>query len=560
MRNSWRTITLILFFGILYSLLFFNAYKLQIIKGDYYLSLAHARDTAGGILEAQRGNVYFTDKNNNSSPAAINKSFPVIYAVPTEIQKNAEQGRESMQSYAEKLNSALKVAIEDLEKKLTKKDDQYELLVQKAAAEEVAQVRDLNLKGVYIKNQVLRYYPLGDLAAHVLGFVSPVNENESAKLGNAEVGRYGVELYFDDSLSGEPGEIKGDRLIEPEKGGDIRLTIDREIQAQSEEILKKLVNEYKASGGTVIIEEPKTGKILAMASFPNFDPNNYSQSKIENFLNPAVEAVYEPGSILKVVTMAAGIDSGKITPETTYYDTGFFTANNKTISNWDYKTHGPYGKATMTNVLEHSINTGAVFAERKTGHDVFYNYLTKFGMNELTGITLPGEVKGSIANLKKGKDIDFATAAYGQGISITPVRLISAISAIANNGILMRPYILANKEPQSIRRVIAESTAKTVTQMMVSAVDKNKVAAISGYSVAGKTGTAFVPLFGQKGYSDEVINTYVGFAPASDAKFIILIKLDKPAGAPVAALTVVPSFQKLAQFILNYYNIAPDRI
>ena len=321
--------------------------------------------------------------------------------------------------------------------------------------------------------------------------------------------------------------------------------------------MKKIINDWKAEGGTVIVQEPSSGKILAMANFPNFDPNNYSGFDIKSFLNSATQSVYEPGSVFKIMTMAAGIDSGKISPETTYIDKGTVTLNNRTIHNWWDKI---YGKATMTEVLENSINTGSVFAEQKTGHETFYQYLTRFGFNELTKINLPGEVKSNIRNLVKGRDIHYATASFGQGISVTPISLINAFSAVANGGVLMKPLILADEKPQMIRRVISSETSKKLTQMMISTVKKNKVADIANYFVAGKSGTAYIPDFKSGGYTDEVINTFIGFAPASSPKFVIFIKLDKPASAPFATIAVGPAFWDLTQFILNYYNIPPDKL
>jgi len=547
---QWRIKSLIFVFGILYFVLIFNIYNLQIQKGIYYLTRAETQEQASGVLEAPRGNIYFVDRNNNLIPAALNKEYPMIYAVPKEIQKNNnDYDNDNIRNYAEKLAPILNLSVEELEKKLTKKNDLYELLVEKASSEQIKQIENLNLKGIYVSSHLLRFYPFGDLASHLLGFVSPTSEIKK--------GVYGLELRFNETLSGKPGEIKEGKIIESEAGNDLTLTIDRNIQAQAEEILKKLIEEYRATSGSVIVQEPQTGKILAMGSFPNFDPNNYSKFEISTFLNPAVQAIYEPGSVFKLITMSAGIDSGKITPETSYTDTGSVTFNGKTIKNWDLKAHG---FQTMTGVIEQSINTGAVFAQRKTGPDIFYNYLVKFGFNGLSNIALPGEVKGNINNLKKGKDIDFATASFGQGVAVTPIELISAVSAIANGGVLMKPLILSDEKPQIIKRVISSETANSVTKMMTSAVEKNIIAAISNYSIAGKTGTAFVPIFGGKGYTDEVINTYVGFAPAPNPKFVVLIKLDKPAGAPLAGRSVVPAFRELTQFILNYYNIAPDKI
>ncbi len=519
----------------------FNVYNLQIEKNDFYFKKAEALEKLSGAFKKPRKNIYFIDKNNNLAPAALNKEYPAVFAVPKEIAGNAA-------IYAKKLSPILNISAEELERKFNKPKNEYALLIQKASAEQIEEIKKLNLKGIYIKNELLRFYPFGDLASHLLGYVEPMEENG---------GRYGAELYFNDLLFDK----------------NLTLTIDYNIQAQAEEILKKLIEKYRAEAGTVIVQEPQTGKILAMGSFPNFDPNNYSKFKVENFLNPAVEAVYEPGSVFKIITMAAGIDSGKITPETSYFDTGSITLNGRTIRNWDLKAHG---KQTMTGVIEQSINTGSIFAQRTMGPDIFYNYLVKFGFNELTGIALPGEIKGKINNLKTGKDIDFATASFGQGVSVTPIGLISAFSAIANDGVLMKPLISADEKPQVVRRVVSSETAKKIAKMMVSAVEKNKIAVISSYSVAGKTGTAFVPNFGGKGYTDQVINTYMGFAPASaetpasanasagksasKPAFTILIKLDKPYGSPLAGQTVVPAFRELAEFILNYYNIAPDRL
>ncbi len=548
-RMKWRITSLIFFFGILYLLLIFNIYTLQFEKRSFYLTRAESQQRAGGALEAIRGNIYFVDRNSNKIPAALNKEYPVIYAVPKEIQQDAEERGISTQIYAEKLSPIINLPIDAIEKQLNKKGDRYELLVQKATSEQIEKIKNLNLKGIYIDSHLLRFYPFGDLASHILGFISPASEIKK--------GVYGVELYFNEILSGKSGEIKEGKIIEAEPGKDLFLTIDRNIQAEAEETLKKLIEQYQAEAGSVIVQQPQTGKILAIGSFPNFDPNNYSKFDIKRFLNPTVQAVYEPGSVFKVITMAAGIDSGKITPETTYTDTGSVTLNTKTIQNWDLKA---YGLQAMTGVLERSINTGTVFAQRKIGPDIFYNYLIKFGFNEPTGITLPGEVKGNLNNLKNGKDIDFATASFGQGVSVTPIQLINALSAIANGGVLMRPTILIDEKEQVIRRVISAETAKTVTQMMVSTVEKNIIATIPNYSIAGKTGTAFVPDFSKGGYTDQVINTYVGFAPASNPKFVILIKLDKPHGSPLAGQTVVPAFRELTRFLLNYYNIVPDKL
>jgi len=214
------------------------------------------------------------------------------------------------------------------------------------------------------------------------------------------------------------------------------------------------------------------------------------------------------------------------------------------------------------NVLERSINTGAVWAERTIGHDIFYDYLVKFGLGEATNIDFPQERSGNLSNLqrKQASDIDFATASFGQGIAVTPLELINAFSAIANGGKLMRPFLNAELKPKINRQVISEISSHSLKEMMVSAVEKAEVAVIPGYQIAGKTGTAQVPDFIKGGYTLDVINTYIGFAPAEKPQFVILLKLDKPKGAPLAGLSVVPAFRELAQFVLNYYNIPPDKL
>lgn len=534
-----RITVIIGIFGLLFSSLVINLYNIQLNKGEEYQAQAASIQKLNDALSAKRGSIYFTDKDGNRISAVINKDYPVIYAVPSEVTDPIRT--------AQVLGAFIGLSRDELIPILSKKDDPYEPLVRRATPEQISLLDKEKLPGIEKKNESKRFYPLGKVASHLIGFSSI-----------AKSGRYGVESYYDDRLTGTPGAANGDKVIRSVDGGDVYLTIDRNIQVEAEKTLDNLVTNFQATGGTIIVADPKTGKILAMTSRPNFDPNDYNKFDIKTFLNPAVQSVYEPGSIFKVITMSAGIDSGKITPDTTYIDTGSLTLNGKTIKNWDLKAHG---KLTMANVIEKSLNTGAAFAERVMGHSIFHDYVVKFGFKEKTNIDLPGEITGSLRPIESDlRDINFATASFGQGISVSPISLITAISAIANGGNLMRPYINSELQPQVTRRVISEDTSRKVVAMMVSAVEKNILAKVNGYNVAGKTGTAEVPNFNTGGYTREVINTYVGFAPAYDPKFIILIKLDKPAGAPLSGITVVPAFRELAQYILNYYQVPPDNI
>ena len=536
---------LILLFSLIFGGMIFHLYDIQINQNQIFKAKAESQLKLAGLVLPTRGNIYVTDKNGGTILVAFNKNYPTIIASPKEI--------ENTNVAASLLADALKLNESELKTLFEKKNSEYAPLVYEATPEEVKKARDLGLKGVYVDSEQGRSYPLENIASQVIGFVS------SLRLSERPEGKYGVEKFYNTDLFGKEGSITSDRVEKSTPGKGVYLTIDIGIQKKANEIVTKLVKDYGAVAGSFIVEDPKTGKILAMGALPDFDPNDYGASSIKNFLNPMVQAYYEPGSVFKPLTMAAGIDSGSITPDTTYYDSGSVTLNGWTIKNWDLKANGTI---SMTNVLERSVNTGTIFAERKMGHEVFYNYLKKFKLDKITGIDLPGEVAGSLGglNTKNVRDVNYATASFGQGIAVTPIRLLTALASLANGGVMMRPYVNAELKPEVVERVITAETAKKVTNMMVSAVDKAVIAKIPHYSVAGKTGTAFVPDAKHGGYTDDVINTYVGFAPASDPQFIILIRLDKPAGAPIAGLTVVPSFRELAEYVLGYYNIPPDRI
>ena len=407
---------------------------------------------------------------------------------------------------AEALSSVLNLPAETFTGYLSDSKSLFRMIAEKATPEQLDAIEKLNLDGIYEDTKQYRFYPFEKLGSQVLGFVGVNKDTDAPK------GLYGAEKYYNNALA---------------DGRDIGLTIDRNLQAQAEETIAKLVTEHAAVSGNIIIEEPQTGKILAMAKYPNFDPNDYKNYPLGDFINSAVQLVYEPGSVFKPITMAAGIDAGILTPDTTYTDKGYITLNGKKITNWDHKTYGP--GTTMTTVIERSINTGAVFAQQKIGRKIFYEYLKNFGFGVRTGIDLPDEVTGSLANLanKNAQDIDYATAAYGQGTSVTPLQMINAFSVFANGGLLMRPYINQDSKPYVIRRAVSEDTARKVKEMMRSAATKGGVATIPQFNIAGKTGTAYIPTRG--GYlPDDFIHTFIGMAPASNPKFVILVKLEKP--------------------------------
>lgn len=525
----------------------FHLYELQIKENVIYLARAESQRAQAGFLEPERGTIYFTDKYGNRIPAAVNKEFPTIFSVPNEIRDASDA--------AHRVAALLRLPEAELKKKFLKENDAYELLVPKAGVDDVTAVKNANIPGIHIGVRKGRLYPFGELAAQVLGFVGPSDRDSDLK------GRYGIEAQFEDELAGVPGSAEGDNASDATPGEDVALTIDRNIQARAEELLAGLAEQYDAAGGTVMVLEARSGRVRALGNYPSFDPNNYGVSPVKTFLNMAVQGVYEPGSVFKVITLSAGLDLGRITRETTFTDTGTYTVNRKTIANAEKKV---YGTVTMDDVIAYSINTGAMFVERAIGHEAFYRYAERFGFHEPTGIPLPGEVKGNLWALQSNaRDINFSTAAFGQGIAVTPLQLVRAIAAVANDGVLMEPLLLADKEPRPVRRVVGEQAADAMAAMLIRSVDKNVVAAIPQYAVAGKTGTAQIPDFTRGGYTDEFIHTYVGFAPAKDLgreRYVVLFKLDKPQKAPLAGATVVPAFRELLSFILNYYGVPPDNL
>lgn len=409
------------------------------------------------------------------------------------------------------------------------------------------------------------------MSAHLLGFVG---EDEQGK----QRGYFGLEGYYDNELKGKAGStyFEQDALGRPiplskeleEKpfpGRSLFLNLDRSLQFIIEESLKKGLVKYQALSGLVLVMNPKNGAILGMASFPDYDPGNYYNFDSELFRNPAISSAFEPGSIFKVLVMAAGIDSGAIgAEEICTRCSGPRTIADYTIKTWNEKY---YPDSSMTDVIVHSDNVGMVYVSEKLGRKRFYNYLEKFGFGEKTGIDLQGEI---IPPLKKESDwltIDLATASFGQGIAVTPIQVLTAISTIANKGWLYQPQVVKKimEEHESLTikpirksQVISEATAQAVTQMMVEAVEKGeaKWAKPSGYQIAGKTGTAQIPIAGH--YDPEkTIASFVGFAPAQDPKFVMLVILREPKTSPWGSETAAPLWFEIAKEIFRLWKIPP---
>ncbi|HQB18574.1 MAG TPA: penicillin-binding protein 2, partial [Candidatus Pacearchaeota archaeon] len=357
-------------------------------------------------------------------------------------------------------------------------------------------------------------------------------------------------------------------------GDNLTLTIDYNIQFMAEKLLEEGIEEYDAEGGNIIVMNPNTGAVIAMAQSPNFDPNNYGSSDSEHFKNTSIQEIFEPGSIFKPITMAMAINDGVITAETKYNDNlGYVQYSNERVSNYSNKS---WGEVDMTTVLKRSINTGAIFVEKKLGHQSFYNYLEKFGYFEKSGIDLFGEVVSSNneikSALKNNTEISFGTASFGQGIAMTPLQMINSFSAIINGGTLYRPYVVQKINNQTIKpeiirkNIISQETSTELKKMLIEVVEDGfgHLAKIEGYWIGGKTGTSQIPYtslgINKAGYSDNTWQTFMGFAPALNPQFIILVKLDNPKKVKTSEYSAVPIFNKLASYILNYWQVPYDYI
>lgn len=569
-RINVLTGLILLFFFVVLARMF----SLQILKHSVYAALAEGQRTFLNTLFPDRGKIFINDKGGISFSegkmpyysVAVNKPGYSVYAVPIQIKNSPET--------ADKLSEILNMPISAIEERIFKKKDYYELLQRKISEEAVLKIKELNISGIGFEPENWRYWPENDLMAQVLGFVG--------FSGSKREGQYGIEGYFNKELEGKSGVYEGEmdsrgsiislgtRKNEPAvNGSDLVLTIERAVQYNVEQALAKRSKELGVKSAEAIVMEPSSGKIIAMANWPGFDLNNYSlEADFNVFLNKNIQSRYEPGSVIKPFSLAASMNEKKITPDTVYEDTGKLKLDGWIIRNSDNKAHGIQ---TMTEVLEKSLNTGAVFAAAKISKEVFYNYFKNFGFDVSTGIELQGEISGDLSNLKTKRDINYANASFGQGIAMTPIEIITGFAALINGGKLMKPYIVEKiiKDdgsedkfyPEEIRAVITPETSAKISAMLISVVEKGhaKGAALKGYWIGGKTGTAQVPFQDKRGYSAETIHTFVGFGPVPDPKFIVLVKMDEPKGVEFAESSALPVFNTIANFLVNYMEIPPTR-
>ncbi|OQA53055.1 MAG: Stage V sporulation protein D [candidate division WS2 bacterium ADurb.Bin280] len=542
----------------------------QVLRREQYTAKAQKQYYAEIEQPAKRGKIYIKDSQSESVIGEDAGIFPV--ATDLELfdilvtPKNVKDKNDA----ADKLSSILELDRNELFEKINN-DKPYLPPIKKRVSKQIAdQVEGLEISGVATEAKYSRFYPENDFMSHILGFVDFEGR-----------GRYGVEEYYDGVLKGEGGTLKGlkdntGKVIKVEEsvlgkdGASLVLTIDRSIQYVAEKKLKEGIERYGAKGGSIIIADPKTGGILAMASSPSYNPNTFNEIASDQqgiFLNPAISLNWEPGSIFKPIIVSAAICEKKVDVDTkpTTQEGGF----SNMVEVDGYEIHNaldkPYGYETVTQILENSDNVGMVWVANKVGNELLGGYLNKYGFGGKTGIDLAGEASGQVSPAKKWRDVNRATISFGQGISTTPIQMVASFSAIANSGKMVKPHVLSEiiegdgtkkqAENSEAKEIISQEDAQKMVSMLVSVVENGhgKKAAVEGFKVAGKTGTAQIPKT-QGGYEeDDHIGSFIGFAPADDAKFVMLVKFDRPANVEWAESSAAPIFGEIADWLLNSY-------
>lgn len=502
----------------------------------------------------KRGNIY----DRNGYLLAVSATVYDIGALPY-LVKDKQVAADRLVSVLGGSRSELLAALEE--------DTTYVQLRRGVSKEIADTIESWNLAGLQVDTRSIRSYPNGSLAAAVVGFV---NEEQEAS--------HGVEARYNDELAGEPGYRVSDRdamgsllyrFFAPRDGVDLYLTLDRNIQAMVEKALAKGVTTTEAQSGVAIVMDPRTGAILAMAVQPTYDPNNRTEAVPGMFWNIAVSETYEPGSVFKVFTIASALDAGVVTPSSTYTDRGEIVVGGRTIKNSDGQA---YGETTIPDLLAYSLNVGSATVSTQMGHSKFYEYVRRFGFSQLSGVDLAQETAGwvRVPGNPEWHESDLGTNSFGQGLAATPLQVLSAICAVANNGALMRPYVVASvvdgtkvteTVPRVLRQAVSPEAAAETTDMLVRAVNRvQQAVAIEGYSVAGKSGTSQV-YTSSGGYDpNEVIASFAGWAPADDPRFAVLVVLERPQKEQWGSRAAGPVFREITLQLLNLLGVPPDSV
>jgi len=541
-------------------------YFLQVIETDKYSGKADRQYVSTSKNVFDRGTIFFQNKDNSLVSAATLKSGFIV-AINPEILIKPEEVYKT-------INEILPIDYNEFIAKANKKKDPYEEIAVHVDTEVGQRIGDLKIPGLKIYKERWRFYPGGNTAPHAIGILG--------FKGDEYAGRYGLERQYESQLNRSEGayvnffaqifsNVKDVASSNAVMEADIVTTLEPTVQSYLQNILASTTEKWSSDLTGGIIMNPVTGEIFATGSFPSFDPNNSSEEKNSNiFSNPIVENIYEMGSIIKVLTMASGIDAGVVNARTTYYDKGYVMVSGKKVSNFDGKERGI---VSMQDVLSQSLNVGSAYIESLLGNERFSKYFYSYGLGNKTGIELPNEAKNLVTSLNSKVDIDLASASFGQSIALTPISTIAAISSVINGGFTVKPHIVKSvkykigvtkdTEIPIGNQVIKRETSEEISRMMTYSVDNvllNGTLKLPRYSVAAKTGTAQIAKPKGGGYyEDRVLHSFVGHFPAYNPKFIILLYTVNPKGIRFGSETLSMPFMDMVNFLINYYEVPPDR-
>lgn len=562
---KWRIYFVLVSSFFVVFIILIQLYRVQIVQGEIYSIKAENQHSRPVSNIFNRGTIYFTDKDGNKINAATLKTGYTIAINPKSI-KNPEDIYNNLGFYLD-LDEDFYASRAD------KQDDPYEEIAKRVSLDLGKKIADLNIEGLYTLKENWRFYPGKDLASHAIGFVA-YKDND---LG----GRYGLEQQYDDILLRDNSDVFNNffaeffsdvnKLIKKEQHprGSIVTTIDPEVQSFVQDEINNINNAWHSKEIGVIIMNPQNGEIISMALEPTFNLNEFNL--VEDpavYSNDLIESVYEMGSIVKPLTMAIGLDTGSVNPETTYNDLGSITMDGYTFYNYDKKGRGV---VNMQEVLNKSLNTGVSFVVGQVGNNVFADYMKQiFGSK--TEIDLPNEAASLISNLDSSQNIEYATASFGQGIAMSPISITRALATLGNGGKLVWPHLVKEIEyelgiskkielPKPIQ-VFKPETSEEISRMLVKVVDealRDGTVALNNYSIAAKTGTAQIPSSEGGYYKDRFLHSFFGYFPAYNPEFIIFLYHIEPQGSQYASETLTQPFMNIIKFLINHYKIKPDR-